>query len=419
MPVLMVILGLVVPRVLASRSPPVDGEIAVLDPGGSVVAPLRAALAPDAIRTRRQLGLQQRVEQVAPGWGGAAGGTALTVVPTLRVLEPAAGADLAAEKRWLGTASPALAVIVVHADAVAPVAATGEYGSYDLYIAPSLDEATEEVLRDALRQTLVDLRLAARGLASSTVAAMLRVDRPHAVTVGAAGQQQARRGLDRALPFVLGLLVFIGVIMGGQALMTSTIEEKSSRIVEVLLAAVSPLELMWGKLVGQLGVGLLVMSVYVALGLLALAQFAVLGLLNPVLIVYLFVFFLLTYLVFGALMMAIGAAVNQVADAQPLMGPIMLLLIAPYVMAPVIGRAPNSTFSIVASFVPPVNTFAMLARLSSGTPPPFWQVALTILVGLAAAALAVWFAAKIFKIGLLMHGTPPSYATLLRWARSA
>jgi ABC-2 type transport system permease protein len=211
----------------------------------------------------------------------------------------------------------------------------------------------------------------------------------------------------------------MGVITGGQTLMSSTVEEKSSRVVEVLLAAVSPIELMWGKLIGQLGVGLLTLAVYIGIGLFSLAQFSLWNLLDPMLIFYLIVFYFIAYMVYGALMLAIGAAVNQIADAQSLMGPVMLLLIAPYVLAPFIGQAPNSTFSIAVSFIPPINTFAMLARLASGTPPPMWQVWLTVLVGLATAAIAVWFAAKIFKIGLLMHGKPPNFATMIRWARMA
>jgi ABC-2 type transport system permease protein len=133
----------------------------------------------------------------------------------------------------------------------------------------------------------------------------------------------------------------------------------------------------------------------------------------------LIVFFLITYLVYGALMLSVGAAVNQLSDAQSLLGPIMLLLVAPYILAPVVGRAPNSTFSVAISFVPPVNTFAMIARVASDSPPPVWQVALTVLIGVGAACVTVWFAGKIFKIGLLMHGKPPSFATLIRWAREA
>jgi ABC-type Na+ efflux pump permease subunit len=204
---------------------------------------------------------------------------------------------------------------------------------------------------------------------------------------------------------------------GGQALMTSTVEEKSSRVVEVLLAAVSPLELMWGKLLGQLGIGLVTMAVYVGLGLLALLQFAMIGLIDPLLVLYLFLFFLMAYLVYGAMMQTIGAAVNQMADAQSLMGPVMMLLILPYVATAFIGRQPDAPFAVIMSFIPPVNAFAMMARLASSSPPPFWEVLLSLGVSLVAACITVWFAARIFRIGLLMHGKPPSLRTLIKWAR--
>jgi ABC-type Na+ efflux pump permease subunit len=208
-------------------------------------------------------------------------------------------------------------------------------------------------------------------------------------------------------------------MIGGQTLMTSTVEEKSSRVVEVLLATVSPFELMAGKLLGQLAVGLLAMAIYVGMGLFALYSFAMLGLIDPLLVLYLVLFFLITYLVFGALMTAIGASVNTMADAQSLMGPVMMMLVFPYILSPMIGRAPNSTFSVIMSFLPPFNTFVMMSRLASDSPPPAWQVWVTIGIGLGAAYAAVWFAAKVFKVGLLMHGKPPNFATLIRWARMA
>jgi ABC-2 type transport system permease protein len=117
------------------------------------------------------------------------------------------------------------------------------------------------------------------------------------------------------------------------------------------------------------------------------------GMIDPMLILYLWVFYLLASLVYGALMLAIGAAVNRIANAQSLMGPVMLLLMAPYVLVPMIGRAPNSTLSVAISFIPPINSFAMLARLASGTPPPLWQVFGSVVAGVAGACVAVWFAA--------------------------
>jgi ABC-2 type transport system permease protein len=221
------------------------------------------------------------------------------------------------------------------------------------------------------------------------------------------------------LPFLVGVMLFAAVIMGGQQLMTSTVEEKSSRVVEVLLAAVSPFQLMAGKLLGQTAVGLLGMAIYLGLGLLALYSFAMFGIIDPLLIVYFLVFFLITYLIFGALMMSIGAAVNTMQEAGSMMGPVILLLLFPYMLSPMIGRAPNSPLSVAMSFIPPINSFAMMTRMASESPPPAWQVWLTVLIGLVTVYVAIWFAAKIFKVGLLMHGKPPNFRTLIRWAAEA
>ena len=426
MPVLMIALFTMIPRILSSRAPVVAGEVAVIDSTRSVQSTLIELLTPEAIAARRNEGQRRQAQQVMPGFNAGPPPIRAAMPPKLTFVDLPTGADLSAAKNWLAAtpkkptadAPRHLALVVLQPQSVIP-APGADFGSYDLFVSQGLDEQTENVLHEGLRLALVRARLTASGVDPASVEASMRVNRPAAVIVAPEGEQRSRRGFNRALPFIMGILLFIGVIMGGQTLMTSTVEEKSSRVIEVLLAAVSPLELMWGKLIGQLGVSLLVMAVYIGVGLLALLQFALFGLLDPLLILYLFAFFIVTYLVFGALMLSIGAAVSQMADAQSLIGPVMVLLILPYTLTPLIGQNPNSTFSVVMSFVPPMNTFAMLARMASATPPPAWQPLVTLLIGMGAAACAVWFAAKVFRIGLLMHGKPPSFATLLRWARMA
>jgi ABC-2 type transport system permease protein len=414
-PVVIVLLIVLGPRILNSRSPDIVGQVAVVDPTGSVSSELRAALAPTAIAARRA---QARQNGTAPGEQASN-----LAIPSISVIERTPAERLQNDKDWLIQPADArerhLALVVVRPDAVVREARKTEYGSYDLYISSRLDEVTEYVITEGMRQALVSARLKVDGIDPGAVQASMKVVRPTSVTVGVNGERQTQRGFARLLPFICGVLIFIGVVTGGQILMTSTVEEKSSRVVEVLLAAVSPVELMWGKLLGQLGVGLLTLAVYLGLGILALVQYSMMGMIDPMLILYLLVFYFLAYLVYGALMLAIGAAVNRIADAQSLMGPVMVLLVAPYALVPMIGRAPNSTMSVAISFIPPINSFAMLARLASGTPPPLWQVFGSLVAGLAGACIAVWFAAKVFKIGLLMHGKPPNFATLVRWARMA
>jgi len=215
------------------------------------------------------------------------------------------------------------------------------------------------------------------------------------------------------------ILLLVSVLTGGQYIMTTTIEEKSSRVVEVLLSAVSPLELMTGKIIGQMCVGFVILALYAGMGLTGLFTFALMGMVDISLFFYLILFYLIAYFVMGSLMAAIGAAVNEMREAQTLMTPVMVTMMLPWIFWMPISRDRNSMFATITSFIPPLNTFVILIRMSSTTPPPLWQVWLSILVGVLSAWGAIWFAAKVFRIGLLMHGKPPNFATLVRWVRMA
>jgi ABC-2 type transport system permease protein len=420
MPAMMLLVFLLIPRVMNSRSPQVTGEVAVIDPTLKVTNELERTLTPADIALRRSL---EATPSPAPGAAARAGASQGPPIPQFSLVSLPVDTDVQEKKSWLIQSRDAiprhLAIVVVRPDAVIPHADSGTLGSFDLYTSTRIDDATESTLRTSVRAALVAARLHGSGLDPTTIAKIEQVAQPDSVVVAAEGDHSGSRGIARFLPFACGILVFIGVIMGGQVLMTSTVEEKSSRVIEVLLAAVSPLELMFGKLLGQLGLGLTMTAVYILAALYGLAQFSMAGLLDPMLIVYLLAFYMVTFLVFGSLMMIIGSAVNQMADAQSLMGPVMILLVGSYVMTPIVGQAPNSTFSIAMSFTPFVNTFAMLGRIASNSPPPAWQIWLTLLIGCATAAIVVWFAAKVFKIALLMHGKPPSLGTLIKWARMA
>ena len=433
MPVMLTITIAGVPRLMNQRGVQVHGQVAVVDPTGHVTTELRTTISPEAIAARRE-DLARRALAAAPlAVRDLAGGqntattttavtTALGSVPDLEVVERAPGADLQPHKAWL--IEPAdgprhVALVVVHPDAVSLGSARNEYGTYDLYVPPSLDDRVETAIIDSVREAIIGARVRAQAMDRRSIDAIVRVQRPESVTVTKDGERVSVGAFNRVLPFVFTGLLLFAVLMGGQGLVTSTVEEKSSRVIEVLLSAVSPFELMAGKILGQMGVSLVMLSIYIALALVALASFTMLGLLDPKLVVYLIVFFVITYLTIGSLMAAVGAAVNEMREAQQLMMPIILTMMIPWLLATPIAREPNSAFSTAISLIPPVNTFAMLLRLTSTAPPPFWQVGLTIVIGLVSVVAAVWFAAKVFRIGLLMHGKPPDLATLIRWARAA
>ncbi|HUG72953.1 MAG TPA: ABC transporter permease [Steroidobacteraceae bacterium] len=419
MPVLITLILIVLPKMMANRGAQVQVEVAVIDHSQSAfTASLRAELSAEAIAGRQQANLRDTVEQI--GAPNATPAALLMAVPAFTLKELPADTTMTDEEQWLTATDlgkhARRALVVIPREAVHSGAQSG-YSSYQLYIPRNLPQDAERILHAAVRPAVIGERLRSSGFDPQIVRAATDIPRTGATLVPVNGPQQGAQILNRLMPFIMGILLFMGIMVGGQGLMTSTVEEKSSRVVEVLLAAASSLELMWGKLLGQLGVGLVMMAMYVGLGVLALLQFALFGLVDPMLILWLFLFFLTAYLVFGALMMAIGAAVNQIADAQSLMGPIMILMIVPYIATPMVGNAPDSAFALTSSFIPPINGFIMMARLASTSPPPMWQVMLSLAVSLVAACIAVWFAAKVFRVGLLMHGKPPSFATLIKWAR--
>ncbi len=421
MPLLLTAILVVLPKLMANRGAQVDVEVAVIDRSASgFAARLGAELSAEAIAGRREASRRQAAEQVGADVPSRTSlPEALPAMPRF-TLTPLPGETTEEEgKAWLQAGGDKLqrrALVLLEAAAVEG-RGDGTYAGYSFFAPRNLPADAENLLKGAVRPALITERLRARGLDPEVITAATFLQNPDTRVVYSSGQERNAQGLNRLLPFIMGILLFMGIMIGGQGLMTSTVEEKSSRVVEVLLAAASSLELMWGKLLGQLGVGLVTMAVYVGLGLLALMQFALLGLIDPMMVVWLFLFFLTAYLVFGALMMSIGAAVSQMADAQSLMGPVMILMMVPYIATPMVGNAPDSTFALTASFIPPINGFIMMARLASTSPPPVWQVLASLAVSIVGACIAVWFAAKVFRVGLLMHGKPPSFGTLIKWAR--
>ena len=400
------------PVLMSEAAPPIVGEVLVSDPSGLVYPGVRDYLGPAALADKRAELLDDAAEVMPRRVGQAAVQSALGEVPKLDVILH--DGDVDAAKPSLLAVSGLLAIAVIPDDAV-----DGARGSYELFVREKLDDRLERELHSAIRDAIVDARVDARGLDRDELDALIRVPYHRSTTVTEEGERETLGFLNTILPLTFMALVLMSVLVSGQYLMTTTIEEKQSRVVEMLLAAVSPMELMTGKILGQLGVGFLVLFLYSGAGLVGLVAFSLTGAIDIGLVVYTLIAYLIAYFVIASLMAAIGASVNELREAQTLMTPLALVIMVPWVLWLPISRNPDSMLSVVTSFLPPVNTFAMLLRLTSNSPPPFWQVALSLAIGVASVYAALWFAGKIFRIGLLMHGKPPNLRTLIRWARMA
>lgn len=228
-------------------------------------------------------------------------------------------------------------------------------------------------------------------------------------------------------PVAFVYLLWISILINTQMLLTNTIEEKSNKLIEVLLSSISPIQLMAGKILGIAATGLLIISAW---SLMALFFFVLLPdlaslelpidlgeiIAQPVFLTSFLVYFLLGYLFYAALLVGLGSVCNNLKDAQNLMLPVQLVQMIPiFIMVP-IGQDPNGILAKTLSYIPPLTPFVMMNRAAA--PPTTAEYVVTTLLLLVSIAAALWFAARIFRIGILMTGKPPSFLEILRWFRA-
>ena len=333
--------------------------------------------------------------------------------PTIELPDPNAS-GIATEEA--GSADPARELA---ADAVAAL----PLNTYRFFHAAGFDAESRSDIERTVGRAIIRERMDRAGLDAEQVDRLNMRPQTRLMTVTEQGETETAQALQFIVPMAFMMLLWISVMTGGQYLLMSTIEEKSSRVMEVLLSATSPLQLLTGKILGQGLVGLSVLVIYVTLGLAATMQFGGSGIMQQLpfdQLPWLITYFIMAYFLFAALMAAVGSAVTEIREAQSLMGPIMTLLMLPLFLWFLIIDNPNSTFSVVLSYIPFVTPFVMILRVSQTTDPvPMWQVLSATLVGFLGVLIVVWGAVKIFRVGVLMYGKPPTMLTLLKWIKEA
>ena len=251
-----------------------------------------------------------------------------------------------------------------------------------------------------------------------------------------------------------GYMLFMFIIIYGNMIMRSVIEEKTSRIIEIIISSVKPVQLMLGKIIGTSLAGVTQFVIWIVLGgfLMTLvsvifgidlmssqmeqqellmqqamevpevntqieaakAAFFNLPILN--LIIAFIIFFIGGYLLYSSLYAAIGAAVDNETDTQQFLLPIIMpLVIAVYVGIFTVIEDPHGTVSTVFSYIPLTSPVVMLMRIPFGV--PIWQQAISVLLLIGSFMFTVWFAAKIYRVGILMYGKKPSYKELFKWLK--
>ena len=222
------------------------------------------------------------------------------------------------------------------------------------------------------------------------------------------------------LPFGVMMLMFMVILMAAQPMLESAMEEKSLRISEVLLGSVTPSQLMGGKLLGNVAGSLVIFVLYGAGGFFFLNYQGLAGKLPLSVLPWFLLFQLLGVLFFSSIFLTVGASVNELKEAQTLLLPVWLVLMAPMMVWFIAVREPNGIVATTLSFFPPSCPMMMVLRLASGTTVPFWQPPLAAIIMIATTYGMVRLAGRIYRAGLLRNEGVRSISQLLKrtFARS-
>ncbi len=283
-----------------------------------------------------------------------------------------------------------------------------------------------ERFEDALEDAVLKQRLAAEGLDYAHVRELTQDVELEMNQLTKEGGVEKRSFLSEyGVVFFFVMVLYSAILSWGLTISKSITEEKGSRIIEVLLSSVTLRDLMIGKLVGVGMAGFTQLAIWAVAGLAITgsalpALFAVIGPIHvsPIVFVFFVIFFVLGFMLFAALFMVVGAMSSTDQDAQQLQAIITLPMIIPLMSLMLFMQNPNGGVAVAMSLIPIFTPLLMMARIIL-LMPPTWQIALGIGLMLLSIYFAITFAARVFRVGILMHGKRPTLRELIHWYRMA
>lgn len=289
------------------------------------------------------------------------------------------------------------------------------------------DVVTRGQIEDRLSRAVVSQRMAEANIDATRVDEMSRPIEMSAEKVTESGSEKDS-GAGFFLVLAIGILILIMITTYGQIILAAVVEEKETRIAEMLFSSMRAFPLMLGKLIG---ISLLALTQYVIWAI-TFALFALYGVgafsargaditlpsLPVSFYIYFFLFFILGYFIYATLYALIGSMVTTTQEGGQVALPVIFMIMAGYYLMFPVVRAPNSGFAFWVSMIPFFSPITMLVRIVSQTP-PLWQIALSLLIGYGTVVLLIWLAARIYRIGMLMYGKRATIPEVIRWVRQA
>lgn len=340
---------------------------------------------------------------------------------------------------------------------VSPLDSVSMNVSAEIYSAKPLGIDTSEGINNRLNSAVEDYRVNSYGIEGlpEIVKSLKANVRMVAFTIGEDGQDKASAAeVSLLVSMVLGMLIFTFISMFGGMVMSAVIEEKSSRVVEVLISSVKASELMFGKIIGVALVALtqfflwIVLSIVVIAIVFAISGPALLGEVNPAdvmqfggtdaeavlsamssspelsaimnipfgrILICFIVFFIFGYLLYASLYAAIGSAVENEGDSNQLQMPLTIPLMLGFFISIYAAKAPDSALVFWTSMIPFTSPIVMLARIPYGV--EVWEIILSVAILIGTFVFFAWFSSKVYRIGILMFGTKSTWKDLFRWFR--
>lgn len=293
-------------------------------------------------------------------------------------------------------------------------------GDAPRYSAEEPDDEDVERLRGALGTVTAAQRLRDRGLDAGEVGAVFTP--PRVAVRDTDGKSVSDQ--SRSLVYALLLMLYMSILVYGAAVSSAIVQEKASRVTEVMMARVTPLQHMAGKLGGVGLAGLAQFAVWIGAALAILGVSSLLGESAgielaevPVATFIAFgVFFVLGFALYGTLYAGLSAPASRIEDATAAGAVPGILIVASFLAATVALGNPESAAARVLSFIPPLSPMTMFTRVSLGSP-PLWEVALSVALLLATIAFVLVFAARVYRASILLYGTRPGLGGILRLMR--
>ena len=285
-------------------------------------------------------------------------------------------------------------------------------------------------LERAVSAVVRTIRLQDSGLDPATINNLTRSVNLETFKIASGGEETKDQGFTFGITYALVMILYMSMLLYGAAITRSVVEEKNTRVIEMIVSSVRPFQLMTGKILGVASVGLLQFLIWGGFLILISTYFVQIGQMFgvspafladipsiPVTVVLFFViFFVLGFLFFATMFASVGAMVNSDQEAQQMQMPVIIFLIVPIMLMMFIIGNPDSTLAFIFSMIPFFSPIIMFMRVSV-LMPPVWEVVLSLIILILSIIGMIWLTGKIYRVGILMYGKRPTLPELIKWIR--